>query len=94
MAPDDMEKRMRQLSTRFLAGLSEDLALIASNPAAAAEIVHRIAGRAGTFGFPDISAAAGHLEEIIATQGTAGLYFAAGLAELNAVATRIAADRA
>lgn len=86
MAADEMAVRMRQLSERFLSGLSDDLTIIAANPVAAAGIVHRIAGRAGTFGFPAISTAAGTLEEIIAEQGAIGAAFAAGLADLSAAA--------
>lgn len=85
MAPDAMASRMRQLSARFLLGLSDDLAMIASEPDAAAGIVHRLAGRAGTFGFPAISTAAGALEDIIAEHGATGPAFAAGLADLQAV---------
>ena len=91
MAPEPMAERMRQLSARFLNGLSDELKMIASDPAAAAGIVHRITGRAGTFGFPEISAAAEQLEEIIAVDGAAGPAFVAGLAALHAIATRAGA---
>lgn len=88
MSADALADRMKHLSMRFIEGLPGDLAIIAADADAASGVVHRIAGRAGTFGFPEVSEAAAHLEAVIATGGATGPLLAAGLAALVAAADR------
>lgn len=85
MAAEAMAERLRQLSLLFLQGLDGELATIEADPAAAAMVVHKIAGRAGTFGHHAIGDAAARLEAVIAKNGPTGPAFAAGLAALRAV---------
>jgi len=82
MPTDVLAARMRHLTEQFLAGLGVDLAAIAADPVQAPALIHRIAGRAGTFGFPAISEVASQLETIIAVEGPSSPAYALGLMAL------------
>lgn len=88
MVVDALAARLLAMSVNFLASLPSDLAAAVSDLDAAPGIVHRIAGRAGTFGFPEISEEAGRLEEIIIAEGTGGAAYVTGLSALIAAADR------
>lgn len=93
MANDAVESRLRQLAQRFVDALPADVARLRAATAAAdigeaAGLAHRIAGRAGTFGFPAISAGASRLETLIADSGWPGAAFEAALGELETLAAR------
>ena len=91
MAADVLQARLREMGERFLASLGEELAalraLTSDAPDAANAIVHRIAGRAGTFGFPAISIQASRLESLIIDGQFGAPAFAPALAELEALAS-------
>jgi HPt (histidine-containing phosphotransfer) domain-containing protein len=89
MTDERVEARLRQLAARFLSGLPEELARLRSSRADddAADvlggILHRMAGRAGTFGFPAIGAQASQLETMVIEGRWSAAAFDAGLAELE-----------
>lgn len=82
MTADILASRMRELSLQFLASLPDDMAMITTDPSMAATIAHRIAGRAGTFGFPALSALASLLEMLAASTSPPGADYAEALAAL------------
>ena len=90
MAADALQHRLRLLGERFLATLFDDLAALRAlsddAPEAANAIVHRIAGRAGTFGFPAISIQASRLESLIIDGQFGAPAFEPALAELEGLA--------
>ena len=90
MAADVLQARLREMGERFLASLGQDLAalraLSSDAPDAANAIVHRIAGRAGTFGFPAISIEASRLETLIIDGHFGTPAFGPALAKLEALA--------
>jgi HPt (histidine-containing phosphotransfer) domain-containing protein len=96
MTADAFQERMRVLRGAFLEALAGDLPELRrhiddSAYAEAAGIVHKIAGRAGTFGYPEVSECAGALEALLAEQPEpAGIGTA--LEALEAVGTRVIAD--
>ncbi len=95
MAHDLLEARLRQLAGRFLAGLPGDLAALreafrAGDAGAMGAVVHRIAGRAGTFGFPLIGARASDLETLIAEGRWPETAFETALGQLEALAAEAA----
>jgi HPt (histidine-containing phosphotransfer) domain-containing protein len=57
--------RLDALRRRFVARCAEDLAALdaASTPEALRPVLHRLAGAAGTFGYPDLSRLAGEAED-------------------------------
>ncbi len=61
-APED---RLQPLRARFLERSAGDLYALKSerDPTALRFIVHRLAGAAGTFGFPDLSRLAGEIDD-------------------------------
>lgn len=64
------QERMEVLRQAFAASLDDDVEeawrlLRAGDRSAAADLIHRIAGRAGTFGAPRVSEAAGHIEQLL-----------------------------
>jgi HPt (histidine-containing phosphotransfer) domain-containing protein len=97
MADEIVAAKLRQLADRFLTGLPADLAqmrgAMAGDDAAGAAgeaggLLHRIAGRAGTFGFPRISEQASKLEALVLDggwleAGRPGAAFAAGVGVLE-----------
>jgi HPt (histidine-containing phosphotransfer) domain-containing protein len=96
MTNDVVEAKLRQLAERFLTTLPGDLARLRSamaddEPAAVVGgILHRMAGRAGTFGFPRISDQASRLEALVlegrwTEDERAGAAFEAGLDALEAL---------
>lgn len=66
---------MQSLRARFLARATEDLAVLRGvSPDRAAEVlatVHRLAGAAGIFGFPEVSRLASTAEEALRGEGSA-----------------------
>jgi HPt (histidine-containing phosphotransfer) domain-containing protein len=94
MPNEGVEARLRQLAARFLAGLPADLARLRSeapgddSTEVVSGILHRIAGRAGTFGFPEIGAQASLLETMVMEKGWSTPAFEAGLTELEALSAR------
>ena len=97
MAADVLQARLREMGERFLASLAEELAALRAltsaapdapdAPDAANAIVHRVAGRAGTFGFPAISIQASRLESLIIDGQFGAPAFELALAELEALAS-------
>ena len=91
MTTDALQARLREMGERFLVTLADDLAALRglSDDAsdAANAILHRIAGRAGTFGFPAISIQASRLESMILDGHFGAQAFAPALAELEALAS-------
>lgn len=94
MAADVLQARLREMGERFLASLAEELAALRAltsaapdAPDAANAIVHRVAGRAGTFGFPAISIQASRLESLIIDGQFGAPEFELALAELEALAS-------
>ena len=81
---------MRALGDRFRAALTDDIAALqqlgngAEDEAASAFILHRIAGRAGTFGFPDLSERATAMETMIIDGEYGGKAFVGALQGLLA----------
>jgi HPt (histidine-containing phosphotransfer) domain-containing protein len=64
------QERMEVLRQAFAASLDHDVAealrlLRAGDRHEAAALIHRIAGRAGTFGAPQVSEAAGRIEQLL-----------------------------
>jgi len=93
MANDAVEARMRQLAQRFVGALPADVARLRAATASAdapeaAGLAHRIAGRAGTFGFPAISVGASRLETLIAEGDWTGAAFQAALDDLEVLAAQ------
>lgn len=70
MADDRIAARMAALRAKFVAELAGDRAALwrhrtaAPDEAGLGAILHRLAGRAGTFGFMEISELAGRLEAL------------------------------
>ena len=63
-------ERMQALHQAFAASLDHDVdkalrLLRAGDRDAAAALIHQIAGRAGTFGAPQVSEAAGRIEQLL-----------------------------
>lgn len=94
MTDERVEARLRQLADRFLAGLPGELARLRSSGLddgatdIRSEILHRIVGRAGTFGFPAIGARASQLEVMVVEGRWSAVAFDEGLAELEALSAR------
>ncbi len=98
MADDVFAAKLRQLADRFLTALPADLtkvrgAMGAEDAAdAIGGILHRIAGRAGTFGFPHITEQASQLEALVVEgrwleAGCPSAAFETGLGILEALST-------
>jgi HPt (histidine-containing phosphotransfer) domain-containing protein len=72
---DVLQQRLAELRLRFASRTVEQVALLEQMAAAASEsfdrdalgkLAHSLAGACGTFGFPEVSCAAGTLEDFIA----------------------------
>lgn len=89
MPVESVTGRMRELAERFLAALPGDLAILRdaardrTGRAAAAGVAHRIAGRAGMFGFPALGIQASDLEDLIGDGDWPNDAFEAALEALN-----------
>jgi HPt (histidine-containing phosphotransfer) domain-containing protein len=94
MTDERVEARLRQLALRFLNGLPDDLARLRSaraddDPAEVlGGILHRIVGRAGTFGFPAVGALASQLETMVIEGRWTASAFDEGLTELEVLSAR------
>jgi HPt (histidine-containing phosphotransfer) domain-containing protein len=68
----DFEENYRRLRGRFLDRCREDLEVIRveRDPSRLRPVVHRLAGAAGTFGFADLSAQAGEVDDVLVEGGT------------------------
>jgi HPt (histidine-containing phosphotransfer) domain-containing protein len=70
MTAEALQERMRALRGVFVEALANDLPAVAAaiareDYAEALAQVHKVAGRAGTFGFPEVSDRAGDLEQLL-----------------------------
>jgi HPt (histidine-containing phosphotransfer) domain-containing protein len=63
----DFDERYRALRRRFLDRCQEDLEVIRHerDPSRLRPVVHRLAGAAGTFGFTELSAEAGEVDDTL-----------------------------
>ncbi len=63
----DFDARYEELRRRFLQRCCEDLRHLReeTDPLKLRPVVHRLSGAAGTFGFPDVSADAGELDDAL-----------------------------
>jgi HPt (histidine-containing phosphotransfer) domain-containing protein len=63
----EYDDRFQQLRRRFVDRSAGDLAVLKSetDPSVLRPVVHRLAGAAGTFGFPELSADAGHVDDAL-----------------------------
>lgn len=84
MTDDLLAARIAALRVRFVAELVNDRAELRRPDGATLALFHRIAGRAGTFGFPAISDLASRIETLLREQpGTMSTEAAALLPELD-----------
>ncbi len=95
MADDIVELKLRQLADRFLGSLAADIGRLRpgsaddSTKAEVRMILHRLAGRAGTFGFPEIGAKASCLEAMILEGGWPSSGFESTLTELETLSADV-----
>ena len=85
------DERMEQLRARFRARAAEDrarlvTALGSGDRAAVRSIAHGLSGSGGTFGFPEVSAAAETVELLAEPEGAEERLLEAGHALLDALA--------
>jgi HPt (histidine-containing phosphotransfer) domain-containing protein len=67
----DLDEKFELLRQRFLARCRQDLEAIRAerDPARLRLVVHRLSGAAGTFGYPDLSALAGEVDDVLVEGG-------------------------
>ncbi len=99
MADDLVQSKLRRLADRFLGSLAGDMARLrpaSYDDAARAEVrltLHRLAGRAGTFGFTEIGVKASRLEALILDGRWPSDEFAAALSELETLSSGLVSPK-